>query len=100
MPADRFSLSEAGRGGASLVPDDDHDLERELGTYQRELPRLLAEGHEGKYALIHGDRVDSLWPDEDAAYEAGCERFGLEPFLVQQVLRDEPVVPLFIDLPG
>ena len=62
--------------------------------------RLLEEGHEGKFALIHGDRVDSLWPDEDAGYEAGCERFGLEPFLVQQVLREEPPAPVFIDLPG
>jgi hypothetical protein len=80
--------------------DDANDLEKELATYQRELPRLLKEGHEGKYALIHGDQVHSLWPDEDAAYEAGCEHFGLEPFLAQQVLRDEPVVPLFTDVPG
>ncbi|HJT78299.1 MAG TPA: hypothetical protein VJ739_13940 [Gemmataceae bacterium] len=78
----------------------DHELDAELATFQRELPRLLEEGHEGKYALIQGDRVDSLWPDEDAAYEAGCERFGLGPFLVQQVLRHEPVVPLFSDVPG
>ena len=80
--------------------DDDPQLDRELETFRRELPRLLEEGHEGKFALIHGDRVDSLWPDEDAGYEAGCERFGLEPFLVQQVLRDEPPVPVFIDLPA
>ena len=83
-----------------MAHDDENELEVELATYQRELPRLLQEGHEGKYVLIHGDQVDSLWPDEDAAYEAGCERFGIAPFLVQQVLRDEPAVPLFSDVPG
>lgn len=75
------------------------ELDRELETYRRELPRLLEEGREGQFVLIHGDTVDSFWPDEDAAYEAGCDRFGLQPFLVKQVLRDEPVVPLLV-VPG
>jgi hypothetical protein len=75
------------------------ELDRELETYHRELPRLL-EGHEGEFALIQGDTVDSFWKTEDEGYEAGCERFGLESFLVKQVLRDEPVLELFTDLPG
>ncbi len=76
------------------------ELERELATYQRELPRLLQEGHEGKFVLVYGDRIDSLWPTEDDAYEAGCARFGLDSFLIKQIQRDEPVIPAFIDLPG
>jgi hypothetical protein len=77
----------------------ENELEKELETYRRELPRLLQE-HEGQFVLVHGDRVDSFWPTEDAGYEAGCERFGIEAFLVKQVLREEPIIPTYIDLPG
>jgi hypothetical protein len=80
--------------------ETDHDLERELATYYRLLPELLRDGHEGEFILIHGDQVDSYWPSEDAGYDAGCDRFGLEPFLVKQVLRHEPSVSLFTDLPA
>ena len=68
----------------------ENELEKELETYRRELPRLLQD-HEGQFVLIHGDRVDSFWPTEDAGYEAGCKRFGIEAFLVKQVLRVEPI---------
>jgi hypothetical protein len=74
------------------------ELDQELETYRRELPRLLKEGHEGEYALVYGDQVDSLWPTDKAAYEAGCARFGLEPFLVKQVLRTEPVIFSCVDV--
>ena len=74
------------------------ELDQELETYRRELPRLLDEGHEGEHALIYRDRVDSLWPTHRAAYEAGCTRFGLNPFLVKQVLRTEPVLFSSVDV--
>ena len=32
-------------------------LKREINTYRRELPRLLAEGEEGRVVLIKGDQV-------------------------------------------
>jgi hypothetical protein len=73
------------------------EIDRELETYRRELPRLLEEGREGRFVLIHGDRLDSFWPDDGTAYGAGCERFGVSPFPVKQVLRDERA---FTDLPG
>jgi hypothetical protein len=72
-------------------------LEQELETYGRELPRLV-QGHEGEFVLIHGDQVDSFWPTEDAAYEAGCQRFGVQPFLVKRVQKDEPTIPLVVDV--
>jgi hypothetical protein len=70
-------------------------LEKELETFHRELPKLLAE-HPGEFVLIGGDRVDSFWPTEDAGYEAGCQRFGLEPFLVKQVQPHETPVSIFV----
>jgi hypothetical protein len=74
------------------------ELDQELETYHRELPRLLQEGHEGEYALTYRDRVDSFWPTDNAGYEAGCQRFGLNPFLVKQVLRTEPLHFSLVDV--
>ncbi len=61
-------------------------IEQEWQTFQRELPRLLEDpANQGKYVLIHGDAVDSIWPTLDAGLEAGYNRFGLKPFIVQEI---------------
>jgi hypothetical protein len=72
-------------------------LEQELETFRRELPELLKE-HEGEVVLIHEDKVDSFWKTEKEAYEAGCDRFGLKPFLIKKVQKEERPVVLFIDV--
>jgi hypothetical protein len=65
-------------------------LEQERETFGRELPNLLREeGNRGKFALVRGDTVDSLWPTVDEALAAGYDRFGLDPFLVQEVTEHE-----------
>ena len=59
-------------------------------AFQRALPVLLENAeNEGKYALIHGDKVDSLHATREEALEAGYEKFGVEPFLVQHVVQKE-----------
>jgi len=63
-------------------------LDRELETFRRELPELL-KNHEGEYVLIQGEQLDSFWQTEDEAVIAGDERFGLLPFLVKKVQKDE-----------
>jgi hypothetical protein len=60
-------------------------LKREINTYRRELPRLLAEGHEGRAVLIKGDQVISIWDTAEDAYQAGAERFGLDVYLAQPI---------------
>jgi hypothetical protein len=60
-------------------------LRREIAAYRRELPRLLSQGHEGRFVLIQGDLVIGLWDTFDEAYQAGRERFGLGAFLAQPV---------------
>jgi hypothetical protein len=61
-------------------------IKAEIRTYLRELPRLLAEGHEGRHALIHGDEVLSIWDTFEDAYQAGAEKFGLGvPFIAQPI---------------
>jgi hypothetical protein len=72
-------------------------LEEELATYRRELPKMLA-AHEGEYALVNGQKVDSFWATKGEAHKAGYERFGLKPFLIKKVEAVEPVHDLYIDL--
>jgi hypothetical protein len=72
-------------------------LETEIGAFRRELPNMLSE-HDGQFALVHGDLVDSFYITEDEAYEAGCQRFGLDPFLVRRVEASEPVSYSFLDI--
>jgi hypothetical protein len=61
-------------------------MEREFATYRRELPRLLAEGHAGRYALIKEDQVISVWDTVGDANQAGHIQFGLDvPFAVNKV---------------
>jgi len=58
-------------------------LERELETYKRELPNLL--DRVGKFALVRGDELVSVWETYDDALQEGYRLFGLEPFLVKQI---------------
>ena len=66
-------------------------LAAELATYQRELPRLLAEGEEGRWVLVRASEVISTWDTFEDAIQVGYGRFGQTPFLVQQVLAEQPV---------
>ncbi len=60
-------------------------LEREFATYRRELPRLLAEGHAGRFALVHEDQILGIWDTQQAASQEGRHRFGLDPITVKKV---------------
>ncbi len=73
-------------------------LEHEFQVFQRELPNLLCTTR-GQFALIHGDVIDSTWKTEDEAYTVGCDRFGLEPFLVMLIEENEKPTPLPFDVP-
>src|SRR5260221_11942974 len=60
-------------------------LLRELRTFLRELPRLVVEEEEGRYALVKGDEVISVWDTYRDAAQVGQEKFGSEPFLIHQI---------------
>jgi hypothetical protein len=64
-------------------------LEKELETYRNKLAELAQ--HEGKYVLIHGDKVEDFFSTYEDAIKAGYQKFKLEPFLVKQVRSTEPV---------
>jgi hypothetical protein len=60
-------------------------MRTEFETYYRELPRLLEEGEEGRYAVVKGNSVHGAWDTFRDARQYGGALFGMEPFLVQQV---------------
>jgi hypothetical protein len=64
-------------------------LEKEQQTYVRELPSLLALA--GKFALVHGDAVAGTFDTYADALNVGYEKFGLEPFLVKQIMAVEQI---------
>jgi hypothetical protein len=64
---------------------------QELQTFRRELPRLLAEGNEGKWALIKGGQVIGVYQTFDESYLAGRERYLFQPFIVQPVREWQPL---------
>lgn len=75
-------------------------LTKELEVFNRNKDKLL-ERCPGLYVLIKGDEILGVYPSAEAAYDDGLERFGLKPFLVKQVLAEEPVgyVPMFSVMP-
>ena len=64
-------------------------LEKELETYKKELSNLLQ--HAGKFALVHDDKVASIWETYQDALQEGYRVFGLEPFLVKQIQAVETI---------
>src|SRR5690242_3460705 len=75
---------------SSKPPRAQDILAVELDTYQREFPRLLTEGQEGRWILIKGSEVISTWDTFNDAVQVGYDRFGHTPFLVQQVRAQQP----------
>ncbi len=65
-------------------------IDPEFVAYLRELPRLLADGHAGRYALLKGDEVLSVWDTQRDVLQAGYERFGLDPFTVKKIDPRDP----------
>jgi hypothetical protein len=74
-----------------LPPVTESELQRpEWQAFVRELPDLLAQGHQGRFALVHGDRVVSVWDTMRDAWQAGLERFGAVPLFIYPVIPHPP----------
>jgi hypothetical protein len=57
----------------------------EWKTFKREVYRLLDAGNKGRFALIKGNQVVSVWDTLNDAIQAGRERFGQEPLFVHEI---------------
>ena len=72
-----------------LQAESFHGFDREQRTFEARKAELLRQ--EGQYVVIQGEVVAGVWPAYEDALEAGYTRFGLNPFLVQQIRNEEPV---------
>jgi hypothetical protein len=63
-------------------------LEKELKTYNEQLPKLLAQ--EGKFVLIKGDKVIDVFATYEDAIKEGYKA-GLESFLVKKIQATEEI---------
>lgn len=68
-------------------------LDREWQTLQANLPALL-EREEGRYVLIHGEQIVSIWDTQEQALEEGYRLHLFEPFLVHHIVAEEK--PIFL----
>jgi hypothetical protein len=64
-------------------------FEQELNTYNAWLPELI-ENNEGNYVVIKGDLIAGIRPSFETALTLGYETFGLDGFMVKQILLVEP----------
>ena len=65
-------------------------LAKEFAAYERHKMELVS-AHEGKCIVIQGDQIAGIWDTYQDALRAGCQQFGLQPFLIKQILRIERV---------
>jgi len=65
-------------------------FEQELAYYNEHRAEFLSK-YEWKHLLIKGQELIGVFDDAEAAYVEGLRRFGNNPFLIKQVLREEPV---------
>ncbi len=80
-------LPTAGGPLVEEVPDipDGEPFAQEWQAFKRELHRLVDEGNQGRFALIKGNQVASIWDTLRDAQQAGLFQFGTGPFLIQEV---------------
>jgi hypothetical protein len=64
----------------------------ECNLYRREVGRLLAEGHEGKWVLIKAEVISGIFETLHGAYEVALQRYLMGPVLIQQVRTREPIL--------
>ena len=74
-------------------------FDHEIATFRARLPEMLAE-HEGAYVVIRGGEVAGYCETIEAAMWMGRSLFGLEGFMLRQVVENEPVVVLRHELAG
>jgi hypothetical protein len=77
---------------ASDQPERPHlALEAEVAFFEAHRARWIAEGHEGQWAAIQGDRLLGFFGSMTDAYALGVRAFGSEPFLIKEVRARDPI---------
>jgi hypothetical protein len=74
------------------APQPDSQLFQEWNFYRREVGRLLAEGLEGRFLLIKGEKIIGIWDTEEEAEAVALQKYLMQPCLIHQVRSREPLV--------
>ena len=85
---------------AERLPESIRHMAAEINAYLRELPRLLAEGEAGRYALIKGETILSIWDTYGEALDAGYDRFGIDGRIVVHKIQGHDLERFRTLLPG
>ena len=68
----------------------DQPLHREVAVFAEHVNEWRT-AHLGQVVLIKGDDVIGFYPSLEQAFREGTSRFGLEPFLVRQIVPTDVV---------
>ncbi|MGQ9695189.1 MAG: hypothetical protein ACUVWV_10640 [Thermodesulfobacteriota bacterium] len=74
-------------------------LSKELKTYEASLESLLG-SHEGKFVLIHDEKILGTFDSQMDAVTWGYRELGNVPFLVKQVVKVDVPLSFVSNLPG
>jgi len=69
---------------------DEKALESEMAYFNEHRQEFLEKAF-GKFVLIKGQKEYGFYDDDVEAYKAGVELFGLEPFLIKEVLAEDQI---------
>lgn len=64
----------------------------EKRAFDRLLPGLLADGHEGKYVAIHEGDIVGIGDDKFALADDAYSRFGYQAILVREIAKQLRIV--------
>ena len=69
-------------------------LNQELQVYRLQLIDMLGvnDVNEGKFVVIKGEHILGKFDSYEAALDAGFDHFGLTPFLVKRIERNESIL--------
>jgi len=71
--------------------DNELTLKSEIELYETNKEGWVDQYGEGKFVAIKEGVVLGPYDSQEKAYEEGLNEFGLEPFLVQRVSKEEQV---------
>jgi len=66
------------------------ELQTEVAYFNEHRNEFLAIAP-GKFVLIKGQEQHGFYDDDEQAYTAGVELFGLQPFLIKEVVLQDQI---------
>jgi hypothetical protein len=71
----------------AVLPESAKTREKDVLGFFRELPRLIAEGEDGRVAIVHDGKVISIWDTLGDATQAAYDRFGVDGVFLTATIK-------------